>query len=295
MHHCGTDSPPRKSTMPSPAETLALTPALIARLRACRRAVIFTGAGMSAESGVPTFRDAQTGFWARFKPEDVASPQAFAADPQLVWDWYVHRAEIVRGARPNPGHQAIAALQDRFEALAVITQNVDRLHQQAGSREVLELHGNLFDLKGFEDPDANTPPSMHCALCGGPCAGAGQTITDAAQREFEGLRLAEGAVPACPACGCLLRPAVVWFGEFLDPRVFSRARDLVAQCDLLVCVGASLAVQPAAGLPAAARHHGALVIEINLAPTSLSGQCDAFLQGAAAELLPQLVHLLDSA
>ena len=138
---------------------------LFDKLRSCQKVVVFTGAGMSAESGIPTFRDAQTGLWAKFNPQEVASTAAFRQNPQLVWDWYVHRAGFVRDAEPNPGRHAVSLLQDRVGELAVITQNIDNLHQKAESRNVMELHGSLFHLKAFVDPDELFAGDAHPIIC----------------------------------------------------------------------------------------------------------------------------------
>ena len=229
-------------------------------LRAARRIVLLSGAGMSAESGVPTFRDAQTGLWADFRPEDLATEEGFRADPRLVWDWYQSRREGVARVQPNGGHLAIAAFQQRHPGrLLVVTQNVDGLHQRAGSPGVLALHGNLAEDKWLE------PPRPWC---------------DPARR-------AQGRPPRGPASGNLRRPAVVWFGEMLPEAELAAAEDAARACDLMLVVGTSGVVYPAAGL---ARATGGRVVVINPEPSALDDAADAVLRGTAALLLPELLE-----
>jgi NAD-dependent deacetylase len=270
-----------------------ISPVLLARIHDSRRVVVFTGAGMSAESGIPTFRDAQTGLWARFNPQEVASTEAFRTNPQRVWDWYVHRAEVVRQAQPNPGHRAVAALQDLVADVTVITQNIDNLHQKAGSRHVLELHGSLFRLKAFIDPDGqiddNASPVI-CHVCGG-YAVYEDCDPYSSKADLAAIELQAGSVPRCPGCGALLRPDIVWFGEPLDIDVLDKSFQLANTCDLLICIGSSLEVQPAASIPVRAKRAGATVIEINPEPTPLSDYADIFVQGTAADAMPPLLEL----
>lgn len=269
-----------------------MDPGLIESLRACRKVVVFTGAGVSAESGIPTFRDAQTGLWAKFNPEEVASTTAFRKDPQRVWDWYVHRAEFVRRAAPNAGHLAVARLQSLLPEVTVITQNIDNLHQKAGSRKVIELHGSLFRLKGFVDPDEIPDPNASpviCHICGGYAAFE-NCDPYATREDLAAIELQAGPVPRCPGCGALLRPDIVWFGEPLDIDILEASFRLADTCDLLICIGSSLEVQPAGAIPYRAKWAKATVIEINPEPTGLSFHADAFLQGKAAEILPDLVE-----
>lgn len=268
-----------------------LPPDVLDRLRAATRPVVFTGAGMSAESGIPTFRDRMTGLWAHTDPMEVATPRAFRRDPQRVWDWHVHVAAAVSDARPNPGHRAVAALGERYPALRVITQNIDGLHQAAGSGDVIELHCNLFRLKAFVDEDemfALAEPPVICRLCQGYAAWA-ECDPYAMAEDFAALRLAAGPVPRCPCCGALLRPDVVWFEEMLDPLVLDAAMAAVDACDVLLCVGSSLEVEPAASLPFRALRRDALVIEINPQPTALSSRAHASLRDTAARALPALM------
>jgi len=269
-----------------------ISPDLRDKLRSCRKVAVFTGAGMSAESGIPTFRDAQTGLWAKFNPQEVASTEAFRNNPQLVWDWYVHRAEFVRKAEPNDGHKAVAKLQSLLPEVTVITQNIDNLHQKAGSKEILELHGSLFRLKAFVDPDEILDPNVSQVICH-VCDGyAVHEHCDpyATKEDLASIELQAGPVPRCPGCGCLLRPDIVWFGEPLDIDILEGAMRLADTCDLMICIGSSLEVQPAASIPYRAKWGKAIVIEINPEPTHLSSEADVFLKGNAAGLLPALLQ-----
>lgn len=260
------------------------------RLQQARHIAVFTGAGISAESGIPTFRERFTGLWANTDPQEVATPEAFRANPQRVWDWHVHLAGTVRRAAPNPGHEVIAQLQGAVDKVTVITQNIDALHHAAGSRDVLELHGNLFRLAPFVDEEtlfAEGRSPLICHVCGG-YALRDDCDPYAGREDIELLRLEPGPVPRCPACGAMLRPDIVWFGEMLDPHVLGAAFEAADACDALLCVGSSLEVEPAASIPYRAIRRGALVIEINPAPTALSEHADAAIKGNAAEVLPAL-------
>lgn len=259
--------------------------------RTGRHIVIFTGAGMSAESGIPTFRDRATGLWAQTDPMEVATPCAFRADPQRVWDWHVHLAEAVRVAQPNAGHRAIAELEQRGIAVTVLTQNIDNLHQRAGSSRVIELHGNLLRLKSFIDEDAAfaaAEPPVICPVCQGYAAWA-ECDPYAERADLLAIEVRSGPVPRCPGCGALLRPDVVWFGEPLEIDVIDAAWKAVDHCDLLIAVGASLEVEPAAGMPWRVLQRGAPVIEVNPNPTSLTDHCQRSIAGSAAEVLPTLL------
>ncbi|MFN2222479.1 MAG: SIR2 family NAD-dependent protein deacylase [Candidatus Promineifilaceae bacterium] len=237
---------------------------LVLALTAAEYVVILTGAGISAESGIPTFRDAQTGLWSRYDPHELATPQAFAANPRLVWEWYEWRRGLIAGAQPNAGHLAIAALQRKLPRCTLITQNVDGLHQLAGSRDVLELHGNIERTI---------------------CSAEGVVVADwSADLEVP---------PRCPQCGAYLRPDVVWFGESLPPRVINAAIDACNRCDLFLAVGTSAVVQPAASLAHLAAEHGAQVVEVNSERTPLTPYADFSLLGKAGELLPALARLID--
>lgn len=236
-----------------------------ARLAAAESVVCLTGAGVSAESGVPTFRDAQTGLWSRFDPEELASPQAFAADPGLVWRWYMWRLQLLADARPNPGHFALARLAPLLSTFLLVTQNVDDLHEQAGSRNVLHLHGSLLRFR--------------CDTCQQP-----HRLSDAEQQA--------DAPPACAHCGGLVRPAVVWFGEGLPWDAVERAASAASTCDAMLVVGTSGLVYPAAQLPVIARQAGAAVIDVNPQPGPISSLADIFLQGKSGEILPELLNAL---
>lgn len=228
-------------------------------VRAARRIVLLSGAGMSAESGVPTFRDAQAGLWAKFRPEELATEEAYRARPALVWDWYAQRREMIARVAPNAGHRAVAEFQRRHPGrLTVVTQNVDGLHQRAGSTGVLALHGNIAEDRWLDAPRA-------CCEAQPPQA---------------------GSPPHCPTCGNLRRPAVVWFGEMLPARELAAAQEAAATCDLMLVVGTSGVVYPAAGLARAAR--GRVVI-VNPQPTELDEVADVVLAGPAAEMLPRLL------
>lgn len=267
-----------------------LDSALLADLRAARRVVVFTGAGMSAESGIPTFRDRLTGLWAQVDPMEIATPWAFRADPQRVWDWHVHLAEAVRAARPNAGHEAIAVLEKAGLEVTVVTQNIDNLHQRAGSAKVIELHGNLLRLKSFVDEEAAFAAAaapVICPVCEGYAVW--ESCDPWAQAaDLRAIELRAGPVPRCPGCGALLRPDVVWFGEPLVLETLEAAWNAVEECDALIAVGASLEVEPAASLPWRALQRGARVIEVNPAPTALAAHCHASIGAPAAGTLPEL-------
>jgi len=232
-------------------------------LRGARGVAALTGSGVSAESGVPTFRDAQTGLWERFDPEELATPEAFLRDPKLVWEWYSWRRELVARAEPNPAHRALADLERRVPSFALITQNVDGLHRRAGSRNVIELHGNIL-----------------------------RTVCSAERLPREP---GEGAPPRCPRCGAPLRPDVVWFGEALPPGAMEAASEAARSCEVFLCVGTSGVVYPAAGLPREAAGAGALVVEVNPEPTPVTPLAAFALRGRAGELLPALVAAAFSA
>jgi len=235
-------------------------PELIRLLSSSERVTVLTGAGVSQESGLRTFRDAQTGLWARYKPEDLASPQAFTRDPKLIWDWYAWRREAVKGVRPNAGHFALVEMEKMIGRFTLVTQNVDGLHRMAGSKNLHELHGNI--------------QRVRCSECG--------TYTESWEDDLE-------TVPKCAKCGGLLRPDVVWFGESL-PRAELEAAVIAARsCQVFFSIGTSGVVQPAASLAHAARNKGALVVEINAEPTPLTPKTDFAFHGRSGELLPALV------
>lgn len=231
---------------------------------------MFTGAGVSAESGIATFRDALTGLWERFDAEALATPEAFRRDPELVWGWYEWRRAQVMKAQPNDGHIAIARLEQIVPKLTLITQNVDDLHERAGSLAPLHLHGSLF-----------TP---HCVRCGK----AAKIGAPAAQPEG-GARLAP---PACAKCEGSIRPGVVWFGEALPTKALARAFAAANSCDCLLSVGTSSLVHPAAQIPFEAKRAGATVIQVNPGSTALDEIADFNLRATAATALPALVEAL---
>jgi NAD-dependent deacetylase len=243
-------------------------PRIVAALRAAATVVVLTGAGVSAESGIPTFRDKQTGLWERFDASELATPYAFERDPALVWGWYEWRRAAVLKAKPNPAHEAIAAMTDLVPRFTLITQNVDDLHERAGSRDVLHLHGELSRpycercRQSYVHP--NTPP-----------------------------RLPPGGTPIepprCGSCGARIRPGVVWFGESLPAHAWGSARESVAQCDLFISCGTSSLVQPAASLTDLAIDAGATAIQINPNPTDIDNAVTFNIRLPAGAALPQLI------
>ena len=234
---------------------------LIEALRDARQVCVLTGAGVSAESGVPTFRDAQEGLWARYRPEDLATPDAFLEDPALVWRWYRWRRGMVENVQPNPGHHALARLAELLPNMTLVTQNVDNLHQRAGSPGVIEFHGNIFEDRCFEEG------TLHTA--------------DDSQE-----------VPVCPDCGAYLRPGVVWFGEAIPEQAMARSCAAAADSDVFLSIGTSSLVYPAAGLADIARRNGALLVEINPNPTMQASSFDFALAGKSGAILPELLELL---
>ncbi|MBX3726124.1 MAG: NAD-dependent protein deacylase [Xanthomonadales bacterium] len=249
------------------ADALAAVARLRTWLDGARRCLVLTGAGMSAESGIAPFRGGDQALWTRFDPARLATPEAFAADPDLVWAWYLWRMAGVRAATPHAGHRALADLAARQPGLALVTQNVDDLHERAGSTGVVHLHGELFALR--------------CAACAAPAPPPTLPATGVAPA----LRQPP---PRCHRCGGAVRPGVVWFGEALPEAAWQAAESAARACDLALVVGTSGLVHPAAALPAIARRHGARVVEINPAPTALSAQADLCWRATAAQALPLL-------
>lgn len=229
------------------------------RLRAAGTITVLTGAGISADSGVPTFRGTD-GLWRTFRAEDLATLEAFARDPNLVWEWYNWRRELIAIKRPNRAHEALVELERGCERFWLITQNVDGLHRAAGSRKLSEIHGNIW--------------MARCTECG---------------RVGENRDVPIAIPPRCPACRGLLRPHIVWFGEALDEGDLRRSYEAVRSCDILVIIGTSGAVYPAASFAPVAREAGAFVLEINLEPTPNSRVVNLALQGRASEIVPQLL------
>ena len=241
-------------------ERIAEAVALLAR---ARRVVALTGAGVSSESGLPTFRG-PGGMWKRRRPEELATPEAFLADPRLVWSWYRHRALAALAAEPNAAHRALADFEKLVSPFLLVTQNVDDLHRRAGSKRIAELHGNIMRFRCF---DRGHPHSFDPSWSDDP--------------------------PRC-RCGSLVRPGVVWFGEPLPEDAVRTAWQETAACDLLLVVGTSCAVYPAASLPALALETGAAVVEVNVEPTPATAEADVFIEGSAAGTLPRLVERLSA-
>lgn len=228
-------------------------------LAAAQSVAVLTGAGISAESGIPTFRGAG-GLWKQYRPEDLATPDAFARDPRLVWEWYDFRRTVIAKARPNAGHRALVELEARTPRFTLITQNVDGLHVLAGSRRVLALHGDIW--------------RMRCTACGS---------------EWPDRRAPLAELPPRCGCGGLARPGVVWFGEALPEGIMAEAEHAVRAAEVFLAVGTSAVVYPAAGLIPAAKHAGAKVIEINVEPSACSAFADCVLTGPAGEILQRVV------
>ena len=238
--------------------------ALVDRLRAARRVTVLTGAGVSAASGIPTFRGAG-GLWREFRAEDLATPEAFARNPALVWEWYDWRRQLVARAAPNEAHRVLAAWSRRLAGFTLLTQNVDGLHERAGTADVVRLHGSIWHVR---------------------CAGECSTGTS---REDRRVPLPDFD-PRCE-CGAPLRPDIVWFGEALDPVVIARAERSVA-CDVFLALGTSAIVYPAAGFVHAARARGAYTVEVNIDRTDASAGVDLSLRGAAEEVLARIEERL---
>ena len=236
---------------------------LINSLRSAQHVVVLTGAGVSAESGIPTFRDAQTGLWAQYRPEELATPEAFERNPKLVWDWYAWRRELVEQSRPNAGHYALAQLQQHVSRFTLITQNVDGFHQLAGSTNVNELHGNLARVKCAREDE----------------------IVDRWEDTGE-------TPPRCPRCGAYLRPDVVWFGEILPRGALEAAAQAALECDVFFSIGTSGLVEPAASLARMALQRGAKVVEVNATITPLTISATFMLRGASGEILPELIKVV---
>jgi len=228
------------------------------KLDGAKRIRVLTGAGVSAESGIPTFRG-PAGLWKNFKPEELASPEAFARDPKLVWEWYLWRRSIIAKSKPNPAHQALVALEKRFSDFWLITQNVDGLHREAGSRHLLELHGNIWRTR---------------------CTGCGVFAED---RTIE----MDACPPICITCGSPLRPDIVWFGESLPEAAIAKAFETATDAEVYIVIGTAGAVQPAASLAEIAKNNGAFIIEVNPDETPLSSLADIALRGPAGIIIPE--------
>ena len=231
---------------------------------------ILTGAGVSKESGVPTFRDALEGLWAKYDPQELATPQAFKATPKLVWDWYEWRRDLAQKVAPNKGHFALADLQTMKNNVYIITQNVDDLHEQAGSKNVIHLHGNIASHKCVDNCQGNP------------------TMIDINTLES----IPDDVPPACPHCGAYVRPNVVWFGEALPNNELTRASQYSQVCDLMIVVGTSGMVSPASQLPSVAKQSGAKIIEVNPDDSMITPLADIKLKGASGVMLPQVIEAL---
>jgi len=234
---------------------------LVELLQQTSSVTVLTGAGVSAESGVPTFREAQTGLWSQYDPQELATPDAFRRNPQLVWEWYAWRRELIAKAKPNPAHRALAELERRVPHFTLITQNIDDLHRIAGSRQLIELHGNIRRTKCLEE----------------------DVVVDHWQETGE-------VPPRCPRCGGLLRPDVVWFGEALPQDALAQAIQATHNSDLFFTIGTSALVHPAAALPYKAVEQGTVTVEINPDTTPVTGWMDYALRGRAGRLLPTLLQ-----
>lgn len=231
------------------------------RLKSAASVVVLTGAGVSAESGVPTFRGSG-GLWKNYRAQDLATPQAFAQNPDLVWQWYKWRRDELKGLEPNPAHKAISAMELMSENFTLVTQNVDGLHALAGSRNIVELHGNIWRTR----------------------------CTDCFEIK-ENLELPEDALPQCDSAGCsgLLRPDIVWFGESLDPKVITKAFGAIDLAEMIFVVGTSAVVQPAASFAMRGKEQGALVIEVNPEDTTISKYVDIRFQEKAGLVMPLFI------
>lgn len=244
---------------------MTLPPALRSALVDARHIAVLTGAGMSAESGVPTFRDVQDGLWAKYDPMTLATEEAFAEEPDLVWAWYLRRAQLIRQVQPHEGHRALARLAG-FKRVSVVTQNVDDLHERAGSEMLSHVHGGLFDYRCF---DCATPWTV--------------------EPEIPAMIPERVAPPSCLHCGGRIRPGIVWFGEMLPRVAFDDAVEACATCDVMLVVGTSGIVQPAGSLPFEALKRGTPVIEVNPEESRLTDCITHWWRGTAAEVVPDLV------
>ena len=234
---------------------------LIDFLPRARTIVFFTGAGISAESGIATFRD-KDGLWSKFSPTELASVDGFMSNPQRVWEWYQHRRQVLDKASPNPGHFAISKMQELFPNVDLITQNVDRLHQQAGSKDVIELHGNIITNRCFE---CSTPYTAE-------------------------IDINSNNLPICQKCGGKIRPDVVWFGEMLPADAITKAQEVSEMCEIFFTIGTSAEVYPAANLPLLAKQGGAYVVEINPHKTQISDKVDECIRELSGVALPELLN-----
>jgi NAD-dependent deacetylase len=231
----------------------------IEKLKSAKSIVFFTGAGISAESGIPTFRG-KDGIWNKLKPEELANFNAFLRNPDMVWEWYQYRRQIIHDTKPNAGHFAMAEFEKYFDDVTVVTQNVDNLHSRAGSSNVFELHGNI--------------ERNYCVDCSEPYY----------------VESDEESLPKCKLCGGLIRPDVVWFGEMLPQKAFAKSEKVAADSDICIIAGTSAVVYPAAYIPLTARDAGSYLVEINVAPTEISGLVDYSIMGKSGEVVPAILE-----
>jgi len=236
------------------------------RVEESKRVCVFTGAGVSAESGIPTFRSAG-GLWEKYRPEDLATLDAFARDPVMVWQWYAWRQELVCSAQPNAAHKAIAAMDRTYPEFLLVTQNVDDLHERAGVKRMVKLHGSIMEMR---------------------CLDAGHVI--ALKEPLDKDAIAKESLPKCPTCDSVCRPNVVWFGEMLPPEPIYAGREFAAACDMLLIVGTSGVVGGGYGLAELAKLAGALVVEVNPEESALSHLAEVSVRHPAADALPKIFH-----
>lgn len=236
---------------------------MIRILKSAVSVTVLTGAGISAESGVPTFRG-DDGLWKKFRPEELANFNAFINNTELVWEWYKYRKQLIANVKPNPAHYALVEMEELYPNFSLITQNVDNLHRRAGSKKVFELHGNI--------------QRNYCIGC---------------KKEFlDDIIFSKDGIPKCDECNELIRPGVVWFGEYLPEDQWNEAEKSTRNCDVFFSIGTSAVVYPAASLPYLAKESGAFVIEINPEPTPITSMVDVFLQGKSGEILPEIVKVI---
>lgn len=247
---------------------MSFTMNLLKRLQSAYSVVVLSGAGMSAASGIPTFRG-RDGLWNKYRPEELATMEAFRRNPELVWEWYCWRRDLIRGAQPNAGHLALAEMERYFPEFSVITQNVDNLHQAAGTRNITELHGNIMRNRCI-----NSRCGVSSAVLDHEVARMGKQIT------------------RCPECGSLVRPGVVWFGENLPEAAIARAQTLSTEAEVFFSAGTSSTVAPASSLPYMAKGNGAYVVEINPEETPLSSVADERVAAGAHEVFPKLLQVI---
>jgi NAD-dependent deacetylase len=246
--------------------TIKIADDLLNTIANSKKVAALTGAGVSAESGVPTFRG-EEGLWRNFRAEELATPEAFERDHQLVWEWYDWRRTLIAPLKPNQGHFTLARFEESFEQFTLVTQNVDGLHRLAGSADPIEMHGNIWFTR---------------------------CLTEGTVRENRETPLHQ-LPPLCPDCGAMVRPHIVWFGESLDPSILARAFKAAEESDLFFVIGTSALVQPAASLAGMAKQSGAIVIEINLESTPITEIVDVSLKGLSGEILPKLLKMIESA